>query len=374
MGEDEDAIFSDGFESGDVTGWPGSFTSAHFSKTVESGVKNSGTYACDFNNDGAGVGGVYLTDDTSGTDIYARGYYLFNTAFPTAGNKERLTIFEAAGNSYVINVIIYNDGGTMKWGLEGTGVAQTLAATPNPVLDHWYCVELHWKSNTVAELWVDGNLLVSVAHSTSYTITLEDFGIGYCYNGYAHDIYLDDCVIDTSYIGPISTGSELKGKLLVTRPGSRSLKAKFEPIHNVSVLGKAVIRPKSGRELTLWVDGLGSEHPGWIRVGDSPYLNAISDDSRVVDATRNAEIGDFTFENTSAVGVPTHVDLSFYVKKHISNGNKIEVYLDDGLTEQVVGYITPEDSYGWKTIDVTSILSTFQKVNDVKMKMKAVAI
>jgi len=169
---------------------------------------------------------------------------------------------------------------------------------------------------------------------------------------------------------------ELKCVILVTRPGSRSLKTRLMVVPNVDLLAKLVVRPKSSRELTLWVDGLGNEHivGNWIRVGESPYLNAISDDSRVIDAVRNAEIGDFTFEDTSAVGVPSTVELSLYVRKHLSNEDKIEVYLYDGSIEQLAGTITPDDPYGWKTLDVGSILNTFPKINAVKMRLKAVAV
>ena len=51
--------------------------------------------------------------------------------------------------------------------------------------------------------------------------------------------------------------------------------------------------------LSLYVNGLGTESSGWTEVGDSPYLNALDQPTHYIySATKKAEHGDFTFTDT----------------------------------------------------------------------------
>jgi len=138
---------------------------------------------------------------------YARLYGQISS-LPTNGSYR--TFFGLDSLSCPINVVscgIYNDNGTYKWYMcydrAGT-MTYVVAASPNPVADTFYCVELYWKkgasSDAECKLYIDG---VEVCSASGFT---GDWGINYWNVGTQQEIgmhgIVDCCVLDTSYIGP----------------------------------------------------------------------------------------------------------------------------------------------------------------------------
>jgi len=78
------------------------------------------------------------------------------------------------------------------------------------------------------------------------------------------------------------------------------------------------------------------------------------------------ETGDYTFENTAQAGYPKVVEIELYLKRD-EGVDTVTVYIYDGVGWYDAGTITPDFNYSFKTLDVSSILDTFTKINAAKM-------
>ena len=119
----------------------------------------------------------------------------------------------------------------------------------------------------------------------------------------------------------------------------------------------------------MYVDGLDADKPGWNRTGSTPYADYIDYDVNYVDSnTPDEEIGDFTIEDTAQGGYPTVVEVALYCRQAAGGDDQIEIFVDDGVSGFVsVGRVTPDEAWSFKTIDVSSVLDTFTKVNAAKL-------
>lgn len=125
----------------------------------------------------------------------------------------------------------------------------------------------------------------------------------------------------------------------------------------------------------MYVDGFGSEKTGWNVTGSSPYLKYVDYDVHYIDSeTPDSEEGDFTIENTAQTGYPTPVEVALRCRQAAGGDDTIEVYIDPGTGFVLAGTITPDEAWAWKTIDVSSILDTFTKVNAAKMYLKYIQV
>lgn len=120
--------------------------------------------------------------------------------------------------------------------------------------------------------------------------------------------------------------------------------------------------------LNLWVNSLGTERTGWLRVGSSPYLNTQDQPANYVySVTRKDEIGDFNFGDTSQSGTINSVTLYVYGQR----GGTIVgfvVGIWDGSSWTEYALILPT-SWGWVS-EVISVLDTWAKINGAKMYIK----
>lgn len=187
-----------GFETGDFTDFDYS-TGA----TVQSSVKNSGTYAALFDSSGD-----VCTFDTAITTSYTRAYF-YITALPDDGSFIRLLSladtsdrfawldFIRSGSTYSIEM--YSALPTDDW----DSYAFTLETNT------WYSIELKYVQHASTgeyRFYLDGverGSRTSVDTSGGSLATIQ-FGRVYDEQTTATNLYMDDVVVADSYIGPIN--------------------------------------------------------------------------------------------------------------------------------------------------------------------------
>lgn len=195
-------IFSDGFETGDFTQWTGSSGTAYPNDTA---ILHSGSYAA--NATGAAVDYYCYETFADQSPIYARQYIRIGT-LPSDGNALTFMMFWVGG-LYLFKGWVLGNSTAANWAIVARDTGDTAQANVSIVavsVGTWYCVEAKWIKNNAAggaALFVDG---VEVINSTGYTTKNSDvatvrFGLDQTYP--SSSLWWDDCVIATSYIGPI---------------------------------------------------------------------------------------------------------------------------------------------------------------------------
>jgi len=334
-----------GFETGDFTECDYNVKDVNSTLEVITGAKYTETYGMHGTTSGVeDDSDAHIAMDTFGdlTSLYTRFYYY---AVNQSTGYIEFIYHRHAGNFVTYAKI---SGGELTFYTKD-------GADYGPVSDayvlnsgQWYCIELATIMGAPgsASLWVNGVLIDTLSGTNNAEGHMNLVYIGSIYHssgGGDLNFYIDDFEISNSYIGTKVSGV---------------LKARFN------------VRTASTRSITLYVDGVGSEHTGWIKTGVSPYLDT-QDDGDVEAQLIGAEVGDFTFADTAQTGIPTAVFVQVYIKKELTR--KVEVWIYDGSSEQLAGTITPDTSYGWVEVDATSILNTFTKINAAKMRLKVVA-
>ncbi len=208
------AIFTDGFESGDFSKWTETSSGGAGTVTVANPIKHSGTYAartycpnndndfCSFDKD----------ISTSATTTFVR-WYVYIASSPSSG----AVLYSL---SHTIGV-----GGWQAWNLYIEGTTRALRLNYNTNLDDfpsktsattlslstWYSIEVKWVRDANAgeyRVYLNGS---EVADLTTTGLATNNMGAlsntqfgptGGRYYSSTVDIYFDDVVVDSSYIGP----------------------------------------------------------------------------------------------------------------------------------------------------------------------------
>lgn len=209
------AVFSNGYEEGDFSGWTGETdTAGNFS--VQDSVKHAGTYAAKFEVDATTEAYAYKNIGSDYAECYVSVWIYFNdvTAVDTANGILRcIRTQTAAGGStmyvgvntenspYDINrleLVYETDGGT------GYPAHQAIA----PSAETWYKITMYWKSATapgandgVVKTWFGGTLKHNISGVDSDGIAgIGRVAIGNFIIQWSLDqgilIYFDDVVFD----------------------------------------------------------------------------------------------------------------------------------------------------------------------------------
>jgi len=127
-------------------------------------------------------------------------------------------------------------------------------------------------------------------------------------------------------------------------------------------------------EICLYVSALGTEHGGWTRVGQTPFIDRYDYPvSYIKSNVIDDQIGDFVFEQTNISGYPTQVRVVFYTTREFV-GRKFEVWMWESVGGwEKVGEITPTTSWQRHVIDVSTKFNTFAKINEAKMRLKCIS-
>ena len=191
------AVFSDGFESGDLSSWTVSAGLA-----AETTTKHGGAFAAEGNTT---TGATFAKETLPSTyaDGYARVWFNAIGANDTIG---LLRMRDAAGNS--LGYVFEESTGQLAFHDDATGVNTLSATVVNP---GWHALELHLKIDSTIgatgtdEVWLD-NTLVSDLSSTAVdtgTVPIGAFQIGETQTGRTYDVAFDDAAFGTSRLGPI---------------------------------------------------------------------------------------------------------------------------------------------------------------------------
>jgi len=109
-----------------------------------------------------------------------------------------------------------------------------------------------------------------------------------------------------------------------------------------------------------------NQSPEWALVGTSPYLNEVDYPSNYIHtSSRNAREGYFGFQN-SGVETITTVDLEINGRTD-RQSDLVQMRIYDGSTWFDLGLIRLPATFEWLSMDVTSYLNTWEKINAAQL-------
>ena len=189
-------IFSDGFESGDLSNWSGPT-----GLTVENTTVHTGSYAVEANTTN---GGTYAKETLPGTytDAYARIAFLVKSQGATLN---MLRLRDSGGASIGYLYLTTTAGGQLAFHNDATS-ANTLSATV-PSQNVWHVLELHLSINgasSTVEVWLDGALVSDLSSSgvNLGTAPVGQLQLGETQkSGRTYDVFFDDVAFGTSRLG-----------------------------------------------------------------------------------------------------------------------------------------------------------------------------
>ena len=130
---------------------------------------------------------------------------------------------------------------------------------------------------------------------------------------------------------------------------------------------------------TLYVDGCNGAKTQWTTMTNTPYLD--NNDSSLIheDKSASMEAGDFSFANTTTGGTDTINSVILYFECQADDGpsnDGFDVHINDGGGFTNEGNVAPtaNSSYGWDTLDVSSKLDTWTKIDAATMYLDTVNI
>jgi hypothetical protein len=184
-------VFSDGFESGNMSAW-----TTNGGLTVQSTLVHGGNFAAQGNTT---IGATYAkkTLPTSYSEGYARIY--FNIA--SMSSQVNLLRYRTATDVSMTYLFVNTSG---KLSLRNDIAAITIAST-TPVSSGWHALEFHVLSNgasSITEVWLDGVRINDLSVTTDLgTNLIGKVQIGEVQGGRIYNLLFDDVIFDTQAIG-----------------------------------------------------------------------------------------------------------------------------------------------------------------------------
>ena len=203
---------NDDFEDQTFNAWTGTDGDS----TVDSNNPYADSYAAHFNiaqSVNNNWEGCYL--GISDNPCYVRAYLDFEDP-PNTNNEDQwgLSFLDDAAGNALAYAGVRNDAGTLKWAIwyRDSG-SFTYTVGGNFPADGYHCLELGILRNTSSagwvELWVDGSSEIQetgVDHSRNLDFARVGFGYSDARTDRSSDLYADEAVVSTAYIGPIAGG------------------------------------------------------------------------------------------------------------------------------------------------------------------------
>jgi hypothetical protein len=204
-------IFSDGFESGDFTAWTGKVVVAGVTYAVSPADKYTGTYSALATASSNGGYNMYYKTITAANILYVR-LYVKITASPAVTAifclLENSGWGEHTGFGVTSTRALYEEWYTSSW--------QTATSATTLSTNTWYCIEfLFDKTNSQIKMWLDGSQVNDLTKTGQSLVSTTDKvnvglrGIRTSQMWRTCTTYIDCVAIDSSYIGPESSGQNL---------------------------------------------------------------------------------------------------------------------------------------------------------------------
>jgi hypothetical protein len=190
-------IFSDGFESGDLSAWDASTTGTGDTVGASTDHANSGTYSLRAEVDNVPEARARVHKDFTGqTTISATAYIFLDPAFATSNTVEVLYFTEPG--QQILTAQIKDDMTLDLWN-EVIGERYTSTATIST--GEWHTLEMQAVINgtsSEARLWFDGNLEIEQTGIDLGTNPISRFFAGYYWSSpqdEANILYIDDVTL-----------------------------------------------------------------------------------------------------------------------------------------------------------------------------------
>ena len=260
----EQYIFSDDFESGNLDAW----TWSSGDITVQDVIKYEENYAMSY---------TTMTNEFAAKDVGARGVlymrcYVYAASSPAAWNAYSFICIRDANYGTGLDAIIYNYGGTLRFGLSCSEwlISDTVLST-----EHWYCVEVFRTSGNgdgIATLYVDG---VEVLSNNAQTFNDARYVYaGAIYSAVPCTAYIDCVVVADTYIGPMPPPTSVY-TLNVTAVGSGSVSLNNTGAYSLGDVVQLTAVPSAGWSFSGWSGDLsGSVNPTIITIDANKTVTA----------------------------------------------------------------------------------------------------
>jgi len=187
-------LFSDDFESGDLTAW----TSIAGNPAVQSTIKRTGLYACTSEITPTYKSNYIAKTGTAQTSSYLRFYVYFSTLPPI--NSE-VIIARCTYTSSRPIVSVFSDSYATYWRLrDGEGIIRQSETSLSS--QTWYCLELKAVVGDESALYLNGDKILSGTAPSGSSASV--FLMTYAFYGTSNGtiVTFDDCVYSDTYNGP----------------------------------------------------------------------------------------------------------------------------------------------------------------------------
>jgi hypothetical protein len=141
---------------------------------------------------------------------------------------------------------------------------------------------------------------------------------------------------------------------------------KTSNLYTETVFTTYVISPPPPPSEELYVDANDTSFNDWYTFGIQPFI----DDSIyfITGGVINMKMGNFTFADSVGSGAIKSVKLSIETKYALMpTTTRFDVWLYNGVWHNVWTMDPNTASYTWKTIDITSYLDTWSKINNAEV-------
>jgi len=187
------ALFSDGFESGDLSKWTSSVATS-----VTTSNAFSGTYAAECVSTGSGPAYAYKSLGSGYTDLYLKAEVRIASR---GANSVYLLKARKSTSASIVGVYVNSSG---KLALRNDAGSVTLTSSIVVSTGTWHSVELHLSvgSSGSTQVWYDGTLVSALSQTQNTgTTAAGQLQIGdSTSSGRSFDVLVDDVVADTSFI------------------------------------------------------------------------------------------------------------------------------------------------------------------------------
>ena len=227
-------IISDGWESGNESAWTGSdgTSTASTTRVYDGTYALKCTIASGSNNQWAGD--YYLV---SGNSTVCIGAWVYFEDAPNTSGEDQFCFFagDDSGGNALAYAGITNDAGTLKWCVwaieSGTTLTKTLGSNYGGA--DWYFIEMdvyRGNGNGYVKLYVNDNLDIERTNIDNDGRNMDYARVGFSYSdamsAQASDLYIDDAVISTSYIGLAENSSfTLSESINISELNSKAISA-----------------------------------------------------------------------------------------------------------------------------------------------------
>ena len=188
------AIFTDGFESGNLSAWTSSG-----GLTVEGTTTHTGSFAVEASTTNGNTYAKKLLPSTY-TDAYSRVF----VDLKSESSQVNLLRHRTAADVSIAYVFVNASGQLgLRNDIAGTTTTSALVVSPGT----WHEIELHTMINgtsSVVEVWLDG-VRVDALSSTTANLGTTPVGrvqIGDVQTGRTYDVVYDDVAFGTTRVGP----------------------------------------------------------------------------------------------------------------------------------------------------------------------------